>query len=204
MKIHDKNNVLGNIQNNGNFILELGCGNRKRIENSIGIDIIDYDNVDIVGDVFDVLNEIPNGSIDVVYSHSFFEHIDDLKKLMTELARVVKTDGHLEITVPHFSNPYFYSDYTHRAFFGLYTFCYFCEQNLFRRVVPTYEHEINFELEDVKLIFKSPPPFYLRYGIKKILQFIFNMSRYMQEFYEENCSYIFPCYDIKYFMRRKV
>ena len=203
MNIRDKNNVLGNLQSFGNFILELGCGNRKRIKNSIGIDTIDSDCVDIVGDVFDVLNELPNGSVDAVYSHSFFEHIDDTEKLMKELARVIKANGHLEITVPHFSNPYFYSDCTHRRFFGLYTFCYFCEQNIFSRVVPTYEHEIKFKLENVRLIFKSPPPFYLRYGIKKIFQFIFNICRFMQELYEENFSHIFPCYDVTYIMRRK-
>jgi len=40
-------------------------------------------------------------------------------------------------------------------------------------------------------------------GDKKIFQFIFNLNRYLMEFYEENLCYIIPCYEIKYEMHKK-
>lgn len=202
MTIIDKYGVLNNLSQFQPLILELGCGNRKRQEHSIGIDILDYEAVDIVGDIFEVFQQIPDQSVDVVASHHFFEHIDDLNRLMAELARISSIGGKLEIVVPHFSNPYFYSDPTHRSFFGLYTFSYYAKSPFFKRLVPTYQRELKFELLQAKLVFKSPPPFYVRYGFKKILEKVFNSSYFFKEFYEENLCYIFPCYEINYQLRR--
>jgi SAM-dependent methyltransferase len=199
MTILDKRNILGNLKD---ATLELGCGDRKRSKESVGIDAIDYECVDIVGDIFDVLKEIQSNSINEVYSHHFFEHVRDVGRLMAELARILRPNGMLGIVVPHFSNPYFYSDYTHRNFFGLYSFSYFSSNSLLKRNVPKYNKSAEFELCQVDLIFKSCPPHYGRYLFKKMLQTVFNLNRYMREFYEENCCYLFPCYEIRYTLRR--
>ena len=55
----------------------------------------------------------------------------------------------------------------------------------------------------VKFNFKSQRHFYFRWVLKKLFQIIFNLNRYMLEFYEENLCYIFPCYEIKYEMIKK-
>jgi len=39
--------------------------------------------------------------------------------------------------------------------------------------------------------------------LKKVLQAVFNLNQYMREFYEENCCYLFPCYEIEFLLRRK-
>ncbi len=199
MSILDKKNLLPGLEDG---ILELGCGSRKRLSHSIGIDIIDYDCVDIVGDIYEVLREVKNQSIIQVHSHHFFEHVHDVGLLMTEIARVLRPGGIVQISVPHFSNPYYYSDFTHRSFFGLYSFSYFAKDPLFRRKVPNYSRQDLFSLEEARLVFKSSPPFYFRHGVKRILQAIFNLNRYTKEFYEENCCYIFPCYEICFRLRR--
>ena len=199
MTILDKRNILANLNN---ATLELGCGDRKRSKDSVGIDAIDYECVDIVGDIFDVLKEIRSNSINAVYSHHFFEHVDDIGRLMAELARILRPTGELGIVVPHFSNPYFYSDYTHRNFFGLYSLSYFSSNSLLKRKVPKYNKLPEFELCQVDLIFKSSPPHYGRHLFKKMLQIVFNSNRYMREFYEENFCYLFPCYEIRYVLRR--
>ncbi len=203
MNIKDKHNILTNIDSKQGIKLELGCGNRKRYKNTIGIDVLEYENVDIQGDVYDVLKKIPDNTVEAVYSHHFFEHVDDVGKLVREIARVMIENGTFIVVVPHFSNPYFYSDYTHKNQFGLYSFSYFSRDNIFSRSVPHYQKIIHFELQEVKLIFKSPKPFYLRWGFKKMLQVLFNINTYLKELYEEFFCYIIPCYEIKYIMKKK-
>jgi ubiquinone/menaquinone biosynthesis C-methylase UbiE len=198
MTIIDKSHVLERMNYMPEVVLELGCGNRKRLNNSIGVDLLDYDSVDIVGDVFAVLARIPDTVVDAVHSHHFFEHVSPLDTLMNELARVIKPGGRLEVVVPHFSNPYFYSDYTHKIFFGLYSFSYFTQDNFLKRKTPHYNRTLAFELQEVHLRFRSARPFYIRYGIKVVLEKIFNYNTFMKEFYEENLCWIFPCYEIKF------
>lgn len=198
----DKNGILSGQLSAGPFILELGCGTRKRIAGSIGIDALDYPAVDIVGDVFEILGKLPASSVDKVYAHHFVEHIDDLNRLMSELARILKPGGLIEFVAPHFSSPYFYSDPTHRSFFGLYTFCYLSVDSPFRRKVPTYQRELFFALENVELRFQSPRPFYIRYALKRIIGCLFNSCTFMKELYEENFCYLCPCYEIVYQLKR--
>jgi hypothetical protein len=74
--------------------------------------------------------------------------------------------------------------------------------NIHRRKVPTYGRRISFDLSQAELIFKSSPPFYVRHGFKRILQTVFNLNRWTRELYEENFCYLFPCYEIRFEMRR--
>jgi predicted SAM-dependent methyltransferase len=202
MQIIDKRGILSQIENISPVILDLGCGKHKMWKQAIGVDRMDYDEVDIVGDVYDVLRAIPNEVVDTVYSSHFFEHVTDLGQYMEELGRIVKKGGQLHIVVPHFSNPYFYSDYTHKISFGLYSFSYFAQDHLLKRKVPTYGREIKFTLQDIHLIFKSDRAFYFRYGLKWMFGKLINASTYLKEFYEENMCYLFPCYEIKYTIKK--
>jgi ubiquinone/menaquinone biosynthesis C-methylase UbiE len=201
-EVVDKAGVLGGGSLPAPFILELGCGETKKRADAIGVDALDFSCVDIVGDVFDVLQGIPSGSVDEVYSSHFVEHLDDVGVFFGELGRVMKPGGTVEIIVPHFSNPYFYSDPTHRRFFGLYTFGYLAERSPFSRIVHPYQGELYFDVERVDLLFKSARPFYGRYAFKRVIGTIFNSCNYMKEFYEENLCYLFPCYEIRYQLRR--
>lgn len=194
----DKYGILNRLSDISPVVLELGCGPRKRHIGSLGIDALNYPTVDIVGDALEVLRRLPTNSVDQVYSCHFVEHVDNVKGLLLEISRVLKQNGLVEFVTPHFSNPYFYSDPTHRNHFGLYTFCYYSVGTLFRRKVPVYEKEYSFKLESVDLIFKSARPFYVRYGIKSLIGKIFNSSYFMKELYEENFCYVFPCYEIRY------
>lgn len=194
----DKNNTLQRLTELGRVTLELGCGANKRIASAIGIDAIDYGCVDIVGDAMEILGHFPDESVDAVHSYHFFEHLPDVSAMLDEIARIVRPGGRMEVVVPHFSNPYFYSDCTHKSFFGLYTFSYLAQDQLFSNKVPTYNKMQRFSLESVDLGFKSPRPFYGRYLLKRSIGAILNSCSYMQEFYEENLCYLFPCYEIKY------
>lgn len=195
-------NELLERRNGAPIMLELGCGPRKRHADAIGIDALAYPGVDVVGDVYEVLAGVPDGSVDSVYSYHFVEHLDSVADLLAVLARIVKQNGTVEFVVPHSSNPYFYSDPTHKSFFGLYTFDYFSSSTPHRRKVPTYQQELFFCLEESRLKFKSPPPFYGRYAIKQAFGMIFNSCNYMRELHEEMFCHIFPCYEVQYKLRR--
>ena len=203
MRLIDKKNILLSGSNTSYIALELGCGNRKRHREAIGIDILDYPDVDIVGDVYEVLASFPAQSVDAVYSYHFIEHVPDAKKLLDDLARIVKPNGHVEFIAPHFSNPYFYSDPTHRSFFGLYTFCYYANKSPFSRQVPTYGYKAAFSIVKVDLVFKSTRNFIFRYGVKRLIGSFFNSCNYLKELYEENLCYLFPCYEVRYILQRE-
>ena len=191
------------ILNNEMVVLELGCGNSKRLENSIGVDILDGPNVDVCGDVFEVLSCFPDQSIDMITSNHFIEHIDNIDELVVLAGKVMKKGGVMDITAPHFSNPYYYSDPTHKSFLGLYTFCYYAKTSLFKRKVPNYNIEILFNLERVDLIFKTDRSTLLRSIFKNVIGRFFNLTSYTQELYEDSFCYIFPCYEIYYKLTKR-
>jgi ubiquinone/menaquinone biosynthesis C-methylase UbiE len=199
----DKRNVVDQLERTGPVSIELGCGPSKINASAIGIDALDYECVDIVGDALDVLRRFPSNSVSHTYSAHFLEHLEEPDALLRELERIVSPGGELIFIVPHFSNPYFYSDYTHRSVFGLYTFSYLTTNSLFRRTVPTYRRSNKFDLVSVDLLFHSARPFYFRHVIKIAIGWIFNANYYLKEFYEENLCYVFPCYEIRYFLRKR-
>ena len=202
--IIDVNNIIKNMGNSPSpVVLDIGCGPRKKDIASIGIDVLQFPGVDIVGDVHEVLALLPDGSVDRIYSSHFMEHLIELGALIRELERVLKPGGELRVIVPHFSNPYFYSDPTHKTPFGLYTFCYFAECDLFSRKVPSYGHKAVLKLEKVSLLFKSSPPFYVRYGFKRVAQWFVNLFTYNQEFYEDMLTGIIFCYEIDFLLVKK-
>lgn len=203
MSFLDKKGLIPSLPAMSRVILELGCGNTKKNPDAIGVDLLDFDCVDIVGDVFGALRAFPDASVDLVESEHFFEHIANVNDLITEISRVLKPSGTLRVVVPHFSNPYFYSDPTHRVFFGLYTFCYFATTMLFSRKVPLYGRVPELDLIDANLRFKSSRPFYVRHAIKRVIERVVNISSYTKEFYEENLCYLVPCYEVEYLLKKK-
>jgi ubiquinone/menaquinone biosynthesis C-methylase UbiE len=136
-------------------VIELGCGPNKRAGH-IGIDRLDLPGVDIVANIEEGLTFLPDASVDEIYSESFFEHVPDLEKLMSEIVRVLKPDGTNWMFVPHFSNPFYYSDYTHNRFFGLYTLRYFCgDGDQLKRKVPNFYSPIRIRILSQRLTFYS-------------------------------------------------
>ena len=180
-------------------VVELGCGAKAQPfsqDGRIGIDLVDLENVDIVANLEEGLSFLPDASVDKLYARSLFEHISNFDRLLTEVIRVLKSDGICRLMVPHFSNPYHYSDPTHVRFFGLYNFLYYSypEKSPFKRQVPTFYTETRLEIISLRLRFRSS--FRGRKWWKRLHAKIFNLNPWMQEFYEENLCHLFPCYGI--------
>jgi hypothetical protein len=203
--MHDKANSLQRI-NKGNLPgkLEFGCGPTVGRPQHVTIDALDYPTVDVVGDVFDALTALAPGVIRNVYASHFIEHVCDVPELMQRLALVCAPGASLEFVAPHFSNPFYYSDLTHKTPFGLYTFSYITKDCTgMRRGVPNYKQQPDFDIIAVKLGFKSYRPRYIRHFFKKIVEKLVNINNFTRELYEENFTWIAPCYEVTYHLRRR-
>ncbi|MBN1545588.1 MAG: class I SAM-dependent methyltransferase [Syntrophaceae bacterium] len=183
------------LRQNEPVVLELGSG-EKEWQGRICIDRRDMPHVDIVADLEEGFPFLPDNSVDAIFSKSFLEHIDHFEFLMQEIWRVLKPTGRKFLYVPHFSNPYYYSDYSHKRFFGLYTFEYFSRhQNRFKRKVPFFYQEYGFVTEEITLVFTSP--WKGRKLLKHLFQKLINLHPWLMEFYEENLCYLIPCYALQ-------
>jgi len=184
------------LKSSSNVVLELGSG-RKKKPGRILIDIVDMPHIDIIADLEQGLSFLPDNSVDEIHSKSLLEHIDNFDLLMKEIWRVLKPTGKKYLYVPHFSNPYYFSDYTHKRFFGLYSFEYFStQQHKFKRKVPSfYNKDCEFITQNIKLLFSSP--WKTRKLFKRVIQRIVNLHPSFMEFYEENLCYIIPCNALK-------
>jgi len=197
----DKHNLIPTFKTKYKVVLELGSGPAKQIAEAITVDMLDMEGVDIVCNMDEGFPFLEDESIDEIYSFHFLEHVKDVNVLMREIYRVLKKGGKNIGRVPYFANPYFYSDPTHKTTFGLYTFSYFSKSQYFKRKVPTFYNDLDFQILKVELRFQSK--FFFRHRIKMIWQKIFNSSRYMKEFYEELLCYWIPAYELYFELGKK-
>ena len=136
--------------------LDLGCG-ANPIHGYLGIDI-GYKKPNIIqSDVFSYLRKTKKNSVSHIYSRHYLEHetSENIIKLMKEIDRVLIKQGEMIFIVPHFSNPYYYSDPTHKTPWGIHSFSYFVEKNCLKRKVPSYILIRGWELRDVSIRFIS-------------------------------------------------
>jgi len=102
--------------------LNLGAG-KQQIPGYISIDMNERQ-ADVVADLEEGL-PFAECSIDVIHCGYTFEHINNFIPLMDECWRVLKDDGFMIATVPHFLNEAAVADPTHVRFFAAGTFKHF-------------------------------------------------------------------------------
>ena len=134
--------------------LDLGGGPNKKT-NFYGVDHLNLDGVDILADLNTSFNLLPENSVKSIYSNHVLEHIENLEGLLREIYRITIPGGKIEIIVPHFSNPYYYSDPTHIRFFGLYSMYYFVDKNEQPSVrkVPAFYSDLRFHIKQIRVEF---------------------------------------------------
>ena len=108
--------LISEIKGRNPVIVELGCGPNPP-STLIGIDILPLEGVHYVTDLEKGLGMIPDNSIDELHSRHFMEHVQNFDVLIKDIHRILKPGGKHFVVVPHFANPYYYSDYTHKRFF---------------------------------------------------------------------------------------
>ena len=181
--------------------LNLGCGARPR-PGFYGVDHLEMPGVDLVADLNQPLSLLPDNSVSSIYSRHTLEHVREFLPLMRELHRVTRSDGQIEIIVPHFSNPYYYSDPTHVRFFGLYSFFYFSDDDdQPRRKVPSFYVPERFIVESVR-IHPLKASLMGKLMVPLLKRFI-NLKISLLDWYERSVCRWFPADSIHFLLRPK-
>lgn len=194
------NDELRERLSKGPAFVELGCGPNPDPD-VIGVDRLPLPGVAVVADLEEGLSFLPDSSVDEVRSRHVLEHVDDLMGLLREIHRVIRPGGTHRCIVPHFSNPYYYSDPTHERFFGLYTFDYLApegESGGVRRTLPRFYFDFHFRILARRLVFGSDWPGHRRAGA--VAMRVFNRTTAAQEFYERHVCWRFPCQELHFEM----
>ncbi|MGD8393963.1 MAG: methyltransferase domain-containing protein [Candidatus Eiseniibacteriota bacterium] len=105
--------------------LDLGCGTRK-IPGAFGVDRVDLPGVDLVHDLDTHPYPIADSTFDRIVMRHVAEHVDDVVALMAEIHRIGRPGATVVIHVPHYTSTSAYIDPTHRHYFSLLTFDFFC------------------------------------------------------------------------------
>lgn len=170
------------LKTNRPVIVELGCG-PKKVAGAIGIDRLDLPQVDVVADLEAGLPFLPDNSVDEIVAVHSLEHLENFEGIMREIVRVLKPGGVCKVAVPHYSNPFAYSDYTHKRFFGLYTFYYFVDPEFqLHRRVPNYGDDLRIRVTKVRLIFRQHKR--LLRLLAPLFEYVVNLCWLSQEWYE--------------------
>ena len=107
-------------------ILDLGCGRRKRPD-AVGIDRNPNSDADVLHDLNHFPYPFPDSHFDTIYADYVLEHLDYVIAVMTELHRITKTGGSVEITVPYYPHRNANTDPTHKHWFGVHSSDYFVQ-----------------------------------------------------------------------------
>ena len=102
-------------------ILDVGCGQNK-YPGAIGIDSNPRTNADVIHDLGVLPYPFPDDEFDLIICRHVIEHVPDVMSFVSELHRISKPAGLIKIVTPHYSNPDWATDPTHRNHFNSYSF----------------------------------------------------------------------------------
>jgi SAM-dependent methyltransferase len=180
--------------------IDLGSGGPGRA-GFYAVDSLELPGVDVLADLNEPLDLLPDDSVALVHSRHALEHVENLLPLMREIHRITRRDGVVEITVPHFSNVYGFSDPTHVRFFGVHSMSYFAaaEDQPSRRKVPAFYSDARFRIESIRIDFyRSSLADKLVGGF---LSWFVNRNIRLQEFYERRLSGAFHAWQVRFVLR---
>ena len=115
-------------------ILDVGCGTNK-YPGAIGLDYNPRTDADVIHDLGVTPYPFPDNEFDLVVSFHVVEHVPDVMGFITELHRITKPGGRIRLVCPHYTNPDWFGDLTHRNHLNSYSFQYFMRD---RRLFPFY------------------------------------------------------------------
>lgn len=102
-------------------ILDIGCGTNK-VAGAIGMDFNPRTAADVIHDLDDLPYPFADSSFDEVIGRHVIEHVANPLAVMCELHRITRTGGVVKLVAPHWTNPDFATDLTHRNHLNSYSF----------------------------------------------------------------------------------
>lgn len=106
--------------------IDLGCGTNKRKDGEwVGVDVLDFEGVDIVLDLGKEKWPWEDGTVTEAHASHFVEHLEAAERIhfVNELYRVLKPgawdngraiEGFATISIPHWASQRAYGDLTHK------------------------------------------------------------------------------------------
>ncbi|MEW6362528.1 MAG: class I SAM-dependent methyltransferase [Pyrinomonadaceae bacterium] len=102
-------------------ILDVGCGINK-YEGAIGLDSNPNTSADVIHDLGEFPYPFPDNEFDLIVARHVVEHVPDVMSFISELYRITKPHGRIHILTPHYTNPDWPNDPTHKNHINSYTF----------------------------------------------------------------------------------
>lgn len=102
-------------------ILDVGCGQNK-YPNSIGLDYNPRTGADVIHDLREFPYPFDDNEFDLVYASHLVEHLPDVIPFVEEVFRITKNGGRIKFITPHYTNPDWNCDPTHKNHFSSYSF----------------------------------------------------------------------------------
>ncbi|HET6893247.1 MAG TPA: class I SAM-dependent methyltransferase [Pyrinomonadaceae bacterium] len=119
------------ISQSGKRILDVGCGQNK-YPGAVGIDSNPRTQADVIHDLGVTPYPFAENEFDEIICRHVIEHVPDVMGFVTELHRITKPGGRIKIVTPHYSNPDWATDPTHRNHFNSYSFnCFIADRTPF-------------------------------------------------------------------------
>jgi len=112
------------------MVLDVGAGGRIIREDIINIDLMPFDNTDLVTDIHQMV--VKSERVDCIFCTGVFEHIAWPEKALSEFHRVLKPNGIVHLEVP-FMQP-FHADPVDYYRWTLDGFRLFCSRHGFEEV----------------------------------------------------------------------
>lgn len=125
----------GHVKAEGKNILDVGCGANK-YPNALGIDCNPRTDANVIHDLGVKPYPFADDEFDEIICRHVVEHVPDVMTLISELHRITKPGGRIKIVTPHYSNPDWPADPTHRNHLNSYSFQYFTRER--KKVFPFY------------------------------------------------------------------
>jgi len=102
-------------------VLDIGCGTNK-VPGAVGMDINPRTAADVIHDLDDLPYPFADSEFDEVIGRHVIEHVRDPLAVMCELHRITRPHGIVKLVAPHWTNPDFATDLTHRNHLNSYSF----------------------------------------------------------------------------------
>jgi ubiquinone/menaquinone biosynthesis C-methylase UbiE len=165
-------------------ILDVGCGTGKT-EGAIGLDNNPRSDADVIHDLGDIPYPFADNEFDLIVASHVVEHVPDVMSFITELHRIAKPFGRIKMWTPHYTNPDWANDPTHRNHINSYTF------NTFIAGKKVFDFYTEVELKPVRM-YVSLLSLWKSLGIEFLVNLDqrFYSMRFLRKFWEQYLSYI--------------
>jgi len=130
----DRSHIGESVASARPLVLDIGCGTNK-VPGAIGMDNNPRTSADVIHDLDDLPYPFDDDEFDEVIGRHVIEHVRDPMAVMCELHRITRNGGIVKLIAPHWTNPDFATDLTHRNHLNSYSFRNLTDE---RAVFPFY------------------------------------------------------------------